>query len=148
MAYLPNFEFDVFISYAHVDDLTALGSGSPGWVHQFHEQLKIYLWKRAGRADSVKIWRDPVLDGNQLFDRTIQERVERSALFVALTSQGYVESEYCLKELHCFHRRATADDLDWGAAARLWHKAGARLIGGCCRTTPATIRRLRQAFPL
>jgi len=44
--------------------------------------------------------------------------------------------------------RATADDLDWGAAARAWHEGGARLIGGCCRTTPATIRRLRQAFPL
>jgi homocysteine S-methyltransferase len=44
--------------------------------------------------------------------------------------------------------RAGADVLDWGEAARSWHEAGARLIGGCCRTTPATIRRLRQVFPL
>lgn len=43
---------------------------------------------------------------------------------------------------------ANADTLDWEAAARMWHEAGARLIGGCCRTTPATIRQLRQAFPL
>ncbi len=27
--------------------------------------------------------------------------------------------------------------------ARSWHAAGARLIGGCCRTTPETIRRIR-----
>jgi homocysteine S-methyltransferase len=44
--------------------------------------------------------------------------------------------------------RASADVLDWGEAARSWRAAGARLIGGCCRTTPATIRRLRQMFPL
>jgi homocysteine S-methyltransferase len=32
------------------------------------------------------------------------------------------------------------DRLDFGAEARRWHAAGARLIGGCCRTTPADIR--------
>jgi homocysteine S-methyltransferase len=31
---------------------------------------------------------------------------------------------------------------DFAAAARAWHAAGARLIGGCCRTTPAHIREL------
>jgi homocysteine S-methyltransferase len=36
--------------------------------------------------------------------------------------------------------------LDWAAASRTWYEAGARLIGGCCRTTPATIRQLRQAW--
>jgi homocysteine S-methyltransferase len=41
----------------------------------------------------------------------------------------------------------------WGKAARgstaqagQWIAAGARLIGGCCRTTPADIRALSQAF--
>jgi homocysteine S-methyltransferase len=36
---------------------------------------------------------------------------------------------------------------DWGMAARAWHDAGARLIGGCCRTTPATIRQIAAALP-
>jgi len=39
-----------------------------------------------------------------------------------------------------------ATPLDWGVAGRTWHQAGATLIGGCCRTTPETIRRLRDAF--
>lgn len=30
--------------------------------------------------------------------------------------------------------------------ARAWYAAGARLIGGCCRTGPADIRRLREAL--
>jgi homocysteine S-methyltransferase len=34
--------------------------------------------------------------------------------------------------------------LDWGQAARAWYAAGARLIGGCCRTTPDDIRELTQ----
>ena len=45
---------------------------------------------------------------------------------------------------HCWV--AGPDTLDWGAAAREWHRAGARLIGGCCRTTPKTIRDLRLAL--
>ncbi len=28
---------------------------------------------------------------------------------------------------------------NWGAAAVRWYRAGARLLGGCCRTTPETI---------
>lgn len=36
--------------------------------------------------------------------------------------------------------QAGAESLDWAAAAPRWCNAGARLIGGCCRTTPDTIR--------
>lgn len=33
---------------------------------------------------------------------------------------------------------------DWPSLAIDWHKAGAKLIGGCCRTTPMDIHRLRK----
>jgi homocysteine S-methyltransferase len=32
----------------------------------------------------------------------------------------------------------------WGESARRWQSAGARLIGGCCRTTPSDIRSVKQ----
>ncbi len=35
---------------------------------------------------------------------------------------------------------------DWGQAARQWHGRGARLIGGCCRTTPDDIRMIAHAL--
>jgi homocysteine S-methyltransferase len=35
--------------------------------------------------------------------------------------------------------RQGADIIDWREAAREWHRLGAKLIGGCCRTTPAQI---------
>ena len=37
---------------------------------------------------------------------------------------------------------------DWPNAALRWHQAGARLIGGCCRTTPDTIRLIAHSFGL
>jgi homocysteine S-methyltransferase len=35
---------------------------------------------------------------------------------------------------------------DWAQAARLWYAAGARLIGGCCRTAPEDIRQMALAL--
>jgi homocysteine S-methyltransferase len=40
----------------------------------------------------------------------------------------------------------SGSDQDLGLAAVRWYDAGARLIGGCCRTTPATIRLIRRAL--
>lgn len=34
---------------------------------------------------------------------------------------------------------------DFGPPTRLWQQAGAQLIGGCCRTGPDDIRRIREA---
>lgn len=42
--------------------------------------------------------------------------------------------------------QAEPQPLDWGAAARRWQCAGARLLGGCCRTTPDTIRAIRSGL--
>jgi homocysteine S-methyltransferase len=40
----------------------------------------------------------------------------------------------------------TAGTTSWGELGRRWHAAGARLIGGCCRTGPDEVRSLRAAF--
>jgi homocysteine S-methyltransferase len=40
--------------------------------------------------------------------------------------------------------RGAGDPLEFGAQARLWYAAGARLIGGCCRTGPSDIRSVKQ----
>ncbi|GAA3663309.1 homocysteine S-methyltransferase [Nonomuraea antimicrobica] len=36
-----------------------------------------------------------------------------------------------------------ADPVEYGQAAKEWQRAGASLIGGCCRTTPEHIRQVR-----
>jgi homocysteine S-methyltransferase len=45
---------------------------------------------------------------------------------------------------HCW--QGTTAEPDWSAGVRRWHRAGARLIGGCCRTTPETIRQIAAAL--
>ena len=39
----------------------------------------------------------------------------------------------------------TAGTRSWGELGRLWREAGARLVGGCCRTGPDEVRSLRAA---
>lgn len=43
--------------------------------------------------------------------------------------------------------RGLVDPADWGARGRAWRAAGARLVGGCCRTGPDHIRALRATLP-
>ncbi len=40
----------------------------------------------------------------------------------------------------------TSDAVEFGQEAPAWYEAGARLIGGCCRTGPAHIRQMRSAL--
>jgi len=42
--------------------------------------------------------------------------------------------------------RGMSDPLDWGERARAWRAAGARLVGGCCRTGPDHVRAARAAL--
>ncbi len=43
-----------------------------------------------------------------------------------------------------WHAQAGDHPTEFAAQACTWHAAGARLIGGCCRTTPADIRAIRE----
>jgi homocysteine S-methyltransferase len=43
-------------------------------------------------------------------------------------------------------REEAGERIDWAGAARRWYETGARLVGGCCRTTPAVIRQIAQAL--
>jgi homocysteine S-methyltransferase len=45
-------------------------------------------------------------------------------------------------------RREDCDPVEFARRADQWIEAGARVVGGCCGTTPEHIRALRQANPL
>src|SRR5215813_1299782 len=108
MAYLSGFEYDIFISYAHVNNQRAVET-EDGWVTQFQKHLEVQLSQLIGKIGVLKIWWDPALDGNQLFDRTLQDRVNRAGILVALTSNGYLASDYCQQELRWFVQKAKSE---------------------------------------
>ena len=102
MAQSPGYDHDIFISYAHNDNY---GFGErPGWVDVFEDWLYNWLNKRRGLSD-LRIWRDKKrMQGNTVFDDAIQNALDSSAIFLALSSRKYLQSDYCRKELHRFHQ--------------------------------------------
>jgi homocysteine S-methyltransferase len=62
---------------------------------------------------------------------------------IALPLVAYPNSgEQWERYQHCWS--GGVDERSWNEGPARWLAAGARLIGGCCRTTPATIRALAQ----
>jgi hypothetical protein len=96
---VPPFENDIFISYAHIDNLP-LAEGQRGWVEDFHRSLQIRLQQLLGAE--LNVWRDKKLQGNDYFDDTLIHRFPRIAVLVSILSPRYLQSEWCLRELREF----------------------------------------------
>ncbi|MEM7086700.1 MAG: toll/interleukin-1 receptor domain-containing protein [Bacteroidota bacterium] len=123
MALIPGYEYDIFISYAHLDNEKFPGQ-TDGWIEQFFLGLKYLLDKRYGRQGFVKIWWDnKKLDGNVLFDDSIAEGIKKSAIMICLNSSAYKASDYCQQELQLFYEKAQKEPigLSLGNRSRLVH---------------------------
>jgi hypothetical protein len=95
MGIVPEFEFDVFVSYAHLDDLK-LAEDDRGWVTDFYNAVHDRLWQEMRKKPSM--WRDlRDLDG-RLADASIAGALHKSAVFLAIVSPAYMESSYCRAE--------------------------------------------------
>ncbi|HEV8484114.1 MAG TPA: TIR domain-containing protein [Blastocatellia bacterium] len=98
---LTSFTNDIFISYAHIDDLSPFG-GEKGWIDLLHERLSVLLAQALGYE--VKIWRDGHdLRGNDELQGAIGDGVTRSLLLVPVISPRYVQSDWCTREMEAFH---------------------------------------------
>ena len=104
MGFLPNYEDDIFISYAHNDN-QALHEGQRGWIDSFHQALEKRLQVHLGAK--AKIWRDPRLQGNDYFAETLVEQIPRVAILVSVLSPSYINSEWCRREMELFCRVAS-----------------------------------------
>ena len=109
MAYIPGYTYDIFISYAHLDNLKMYGQ-QLGWIELFYQSLNLKLAQRIGKMDAVKIWWDSKrLDGSILFDGSIEKGVKDSALFISLISPGYLQSDYCKNEMEHFYEKSAVE---------------------------------------
>lgn len=97
---------DLFISYAHIDN-QPLPPEEVGWISTFHQSLEAFISMRLG--ESVNIWRDDKLRGNDIFDEEIVDQFKDTKILVSILSPRYVQSEWCSKEVAEFCR-AAADD--------------------------------------
>ncbi len=104
---MPRNDHDIFVSYAHVDD-ECPPNVNKGWVSFFIDGLKHYLAKELGRKDRFSLWMDYELRGNQPITGEIEETLAGAHTLVLFLSNGYVESEWCQRELALFVERVGA----------------------------------------
>jgi TIR domain len=93
MAYVPGFDYDLFFSYAQHD--------SPEWIGALEAALREELADRLG--SDFALWRDKSqIRFGQVWPDEITEGVQKSAAFLAVVSQNYLDSDWCARERQLF----------------------------------------------
>ena len=100
---IHDFEYEVFISYAHLDNKPLLDS-KKGWITQFDLVLDNMLSQYLG--SEARIWRDNMLRGNDRVTNTIHIQLPRVAIMISILSPRYIQSEWCLWEVDAFCKAA------------------------------------------
>lgn len=98
-----NFEGDAFISYAHLDNVELI-EGGKGWVTNLHRALEVRVAQLLGKPSHI--WRDPKLDGNDIFEDALVKRLRDVAALISVVSPRYVKSEWTRRELAEFWKAA------------------------------------------
>jgi TIR domain/Domain of unknown function (DUF4062) len=106
MGYVPGYENDVFISYAHVDNVPIV-PGKPGWVDFFEDLLRKRV--KARLRGEIQFFRDQQLRLYRKFSDQLFEKLAGSAILICIPSPNYVESDWCLWELEQFYKRTGSD---------------------------------------
>jgi hypothetical protein len=103
VAFLPGFDEDVFISYAHNDDDT-YGLEPRGWVAQLHMDLKQRVKVHLGAPNGAEpsLWRDCEIRTYEDFAKKISARLAKTATLLSVISRSYIHREWCVKELEDF----------------------------------------------
>jgi|SRR5215471_228394 len=97
MAFVKNFQHDVFISYAHADDIP--DASGQGWVSQFVAQLERALKQRLAGTEALRIFFDSRdLNSNQQLHEMLGAACN-SAVFVAVASRSYASRDWTKREL-------------------------------------------------
>jgi hypothetical protein len=106
--YLSNYQHDIFVSYAHVDNQPFAGADK-GWVTTLIKDLKNYLGKKLGRSDAYSLWLDNELRGNTAVTPDTLKQLENTATLILILSPGYLASNWCHLELNTFLAKVGKD---------------------------------------
>jgi hypothetical protein len=91
MAYVPDFGYDLFISYAHADDFA--------WIERLKSELEIALSRKLRASSKLSIFFDnQKLRVGRVIDTEISASLNASVFFLAIVSQRYNASDYCRRE--------------------------------------------------
>src|SRR5262245_2585095 len=97
MAYLREYEHDIFVSYAHAE---AFNDWSKRLVDEARKLVATGLGLR--HAKDVDLWMDYRISGNTPLTRQLRDKVEKSGVLLVLMSEWYLESSWCRDEVGWF----------------------------------------------
>ncbi len=101
LIFIPGYKHDIFVSYAHVDDLP-LGT-EIGWVTNLVGCLKTRLAQMLGRSDAYSLWMDnEELRKHKKTTPQIIEALRETATIIIVLSPGYLASDWCKREKENF----------------------------------------------
>jgi hypothetical protein len=118
VAYLSNFEHDIFISHAHgpENNLSILPDEETRFLQRWTQtlahnitQLVDFYLKQVDARGGVSAWIDRRLEKTLPVGESLERHVKNSAVFVVIMSAFYLESRYCLDELRWF-KDSSADE--------------------------------------
>lgn len=108
MPFLGNSKNDVFVSYAHVDNLEDIEGQR--CVSLIVRQLRTILQQRLSREGLEIFWDQSHLGANRTLDSALENEVAASGVMVAIVSPAYQTGRYTVSELEAFLRQAGAED--------------------------------------
>jgi hypothetical protein len=105
MGYLPQFKHDLFLSYRRVAD------EPDHWISKFREALEKKLRGLVG--GEIRIYRDEdQIHGGEAYREKIAAALDSTAIFLAIISRTYLDSDECVGELDRFLGRLKQPGMD------------------------------------
>lgn len=103
MAFVPGFDSDVFVSYAHADNEGPHGDRIGGWVAALAAELQLEINRRLVLPkDTVKVFTDYDLPTNKPITPELLARVRGAAVLLVVMSPYYLASDWCMRERNAF----------------------------------------------
>lgn len=99
MSFVPGYDYDMFISYAHLDDQPP-ASGLPGWVNILVKKLEAEVRQRG--IKNFAAWFDRNLAENLPLTPQLKDKINRSAILLVVMSPSYLQSDWCRREREAF----------------------------------------------
>ncbi len=100
---------DVFISYAHRDNVPCCGDEQNRWIKRLHKALSNDLSTRLGRDADVFYDKKNIKDGD-LFKNSIKDALKDSATILVVLSPSWANSDPCNSEYRYYqNHRGNAD---------------------------------------
>lgn len=94
-AFVPQCQYDVFISYAQVVE--------EDWVKGFYEKLQKHLDRELGNSGAASIfWDRAELTGASLLTPEITQALSGTATLLIVLSRAYLDRQWCKLERECF----------------------------------------------